>query len=115
MNATAPDLAKTPPRSGKDMLGGFAWLGRLADKARAEQAGTEGEYVAYCGLSKGFLDRAGVTQDAFDRLIRGGASDDDLVRFFADHVDDAHREAANKFVLTDMKRNLEEQDAEEGR
>lgn len=39
----------TPPRSGRELLGRYTWLARLADKARADQAGTEGEYIAYCG------------------------------------------------------------------
>jgi hypothetical protein len=97
------------------MLGRYAWLARLADKARAAQAGTEGEYVAYCPLSTGFLDRAGVSVDEFDRLVAGGTPDDELVRYFDQHVSDERREAANRFVLEDMASHLDEQDAEEGR
>ena len=97
------------------MLGRYAWLARLADKVRAEHAGTEGDYVAYCSLSLGFLERAGVPDSAFDELIRDGASDDDLVRAFDGRVDAAHRDAANAFVLDDMASHLDEQDAEEGR
>jgi hypothetical protein len=115
MNSTAPDLMTTPPRSGRDRLGSYTWLARLADKVRAEHAGTAGEYIAYCGLSTGFLDRAGVTVEAFDRLIREGASDGDLVRYFDEHVDGAQRDAANAYVLGDMKEHLDKQDAEEGR
>ncbi len=97
------------------MLGRYAWLARLADKARADHAGTEGEYIAYCGLSTGFLDRAGVTVDDFDKLITQGASYADLTTIFLDeHVSDAQREAANRYVLDDMKSHLDEQDAEEG-
>ncbi len=115
MNLTAPDLNTTPPRSGRELLGSYTWLGRLADKARADHAGTQGEYIAYCGLSTGFLDRAGVTVDDFDKLITEGASDADLVKYFDAHVDVAHREAANAYVLDDMKSHLDQQDAEEGR
>jgi hypothetical protein len=115
MNVTALDLATTPSRSGRDMLGRYAWLARLADKARADHAGTEGEYIAYCGLSTGFLDRAGVSVDDFDKLITEDASDADLVKYFDEHVSDAQREAANRYVLDDMKAHLDKQDAEEGR
>jgi hypothetical protein len=114
MNVTALDLSTTPPRSGRTMLGRYAWLARLADKARADHAGTEGEYIAYCGLSTGFLDRAGVSVDDFDKLITDGASDADLTKYFDEHVSDAQREAANRYVLEDMKSHLDEQDAEEG-
>jgi len=114
MNVTAPDLSRTPPRPGRTMLGRYAWLARLADKARAEHAGTVGDYVAYCPLSMDFLRAAGVSRADFERLVRDGADDDALVRYFDEHVDDAHREAANRFVLDDMASHLDEQDAEEG-
>jgi hypothetical protein len=115
MNATAPDLTTSFPRSGRDLLGRYAWLARLADKARADHAGTAGDYIAYCGLSTGFLDQAGVTKSDFDRLITDGASDGDLVKYFDEHVSPAQRDAANAFVLDEMKEHLDEQDAEEGR
>jgi hypothetical protein len=114
MLSTAPDLNTTFPRSGRERLGSYTWLARLADKARADQAGTAGEYIAYCGLSTGFLDRAGVTVNEFQQLIRDRAGDADLVRYFDEHVDAAHREAANAYVLNDMKSHLDKQDAEEG-
>ena len=115
MNAAAPDLTATPPRSGRDMLGRYAWLARLADKVRADHAGNAGDYVAYCPLSTGFLERAGVSVADFDALIRNGASDADLTRHFDAQVSDAQRDAANRFVLDEMKSHLDEQDAEEGR
>jgi hypothetical protein len=97
------------------MLGPYAWLARLADKVRADHAGSAGEYVAYCGLSTGFLDRAGVSVDDFDRQIRAGATDHDLITYFDEQVPAAKREAANQYVLVDMQDHLDEQDAEEGR
>jgi hypothetical protein len=99
MNATAPDLTTGFPRSGRDLLGRYAWLAR----------------IAYCGLSTGFLDHAGVSKGDFDRLITDGASDGDLVKYFDEHVSSAQRDAANAFVLDEMKDHLDEQDAEEGR
>jgi|SRR5580658_10399654 hypothetical protein len=109
------NLTLTPPRSGRELLGGYAWLARLADKVRAEQAGTNGEYVAYCGLSKGFLERVHISVDDFDQLIRGGVDDTDLVRYFNEHVGDAERTAANAYVLNDMVAELDYEDAEERR
>ncbi len=114
MSTTAPDLSTTPPRPGRAKLGAYAWLARLADKVRAEHAGTQGEYVAYCPLSMGFLRAAGIAKTDFDGLIRGGASDEDLVEYFDRHVPAERRDAANRFVLHDMASHLDEQDAEEG-
>lgn len=111
----APDLKTSTPRSGRQLLGRYVWLARLADKVRADRAGTNGEYTAYCVISQGFLERAGVSVHDFDKLIREGASDAALVSYFDAHVDDAHRNAAHAYVLEDMKDRLDEQDAEEGR
>jgi Domain of unknown function (DUF5069) len=115
MIAAAPDLTKFPPRSGREMLGRYAWLARLADKVRAEHAGTQGEYVGYCPLSMGFLERTGVTRNAFDLLIAQGLDDQKLVDYFDNHLSDEQREAANRYVLEEHRQNLDEEDAEEGR
>jgi hypothetical protein len=115
MIAQGPDLTKTPPRSGRQMLGRYAWLARFIDKVRAEQAGKEGEYVAYCPLSMGFLERAGITRDAFDYLIAQPLDDERIVEYFDRHVSDERREAANRYVLEQQRGHLDEQDAEEGR
>jgi hypothetical protein len=52
--------------------------------------------------------------DDFDKLITQDASDADLTKYFDEHVSDAQREAANRYVLEDMKSHLDKQDAEEG-
>ncbi|MDQ2680357.1 MAG: DUF5069 domain-containing protein [Candidatus Eremiobacteraeota bacterium] len=110
---TVPDLTTSVPRSGREMLGRYAWLARLADKVRADHAGKKGEYIAYCGLSTGFLDRSGVPVNDFDKLIRDGSSDEELTKYFDEHVSDEQRETANRYVLEDMKSHLDKQDTEE--
>lgn len=111
---TIPDLRTSPPRSGKLTLGRYAWLARLADKARAEHAGMNGEYIAYCPMSLGFLKRAGVSQADFQGLIERGASDEELIKYFDEHVSDEQRESANRFVLDEHHDSIAEQDREEG-
>ena len=114
MNVTAPDFSKAPPRSGHVVLGRYPWLARLADKVRADHAGTADDYIAYCGLSRGFLERAGVPVAEFDALITHDSTDEELVTYFDKHCSDAQREAASRYVLVDKAANLAEQDAEEG-
>lgn len=114
-HTTIPDLTKAPPRPGRALLGGrYAWLGRLADKVRAQHAGTNGDYVGYCPLSKAFLESVGVHEQTFDALIDQGADDDELVRFFDEHVPDERRRNANRLVLEENAESLERQDDEEG-
>ena len=114
-SATAPDLRTAFPRGGREELGGYVWLARLIDKARAERAGTHGEYSAYCPISLGFLERAGYSRDAFATLIERDVSDEDIVRLFDQNVAPEHKASANRFILETMAKHLDEQDAEEGR
>jgi len=109
------DLTTAFPRSGRQELGGYAWLARLADKARAEDAGTAGEYVAYCPLSLGWLQHVGVPRAAFNERIRAGATDDDFVAFMNERVSREQKFAGNQYVLEQMASHLDEQDEEEGR
>ena len=97
------------------MLGGrYAWLGRLADKVRAQHAGTNGDYTAYCPVSKAYLDAVGVSEQEFDELIDQGASDEQLVVYFDEHVDAERRDRSNTLILQGHAADLERQDAEEG-
>jgi hypothetical protein len=114
MSVTVPDFSKAPPRQGRAMLGPYAWLARLADKIRAEQAGTNDGYIGFCGLSKGFLERCGVSVDDFAALIARGATDDELVRYFDEHVSAEQCASANRFVLDEKAESLAKQDDEEG-
>lgn len=97
------------------MLGGYVWLARLADKARARKAGTAGEYLAYCPVSLGFLERLHVPRQDFEAHIDSDQTDEELVAFLDSRVSDTDREAANRWVLEDNAEDLREQDAEEGR
>ena len=97
------------------MLGHYAWLARLADKARAERAGTCGEYVAFCPLSMGFLERTGIPRETFEVLIEQDADDEKLVTFFDRHVSPERRQEANRYVLDEHCADLDAQDEEEGR
>jgi hypothetical protein len=109
----APDLRTSFPRRGRELLGGYAFLGRVIDKVRAEHAGTNGDYVGYCPMSLAFLDAAGVTKDRFDKLITAGKSDQEIVAYFDEHVSSDRKAAANKKILEEMSSHLDEQDAEE--
>ena len=114
-HVTIPDLTKSPPRPGRQLLGGrYAWLARLADKVRAQHAGTNGEYVGYCALSRAYLEAAGVSEADFDALIDQGADDEDIVKYFDARVDQAHRDASNKLMLEEHSADLNRQDAQEG-
>lgn len=111
----SPDLRGAYPRSGRTFLGRYAWLARLADKARAHKAGTAGDYVAYCPLSLGFLERLHIARQDFEALVDSGYKDEQLVEELDRRVTDNDRESANAWILVENAADLHEQDVEEGR
>ncbi|WP_309398229.1 DUF5069 domain-containing protein [Cerasicoccus maritimus] len=72
---TKTDLTTRPPRSPRVRLGGFAHLPRLIDKARAQTAGTIGdyEYGNDSLLDREFFRFTGISADALlAEVARGG-------------------------------------------
>ena len=60
------------PRGRDLVMGEIAWLPRITDKARADAAGTIGDYFYPCPADKGFLERTlmGSESDRVARRIR---------------------------------------------
>src|SRR3982750_3865871 len=89
----ARDLRKTPPRSPREMLGGFVIAARMVDKARADLLGINGEYNFYpCGLGAYFWKFTGLDAAKFKEFAGTGASDsqvDEWVRENATQKDKA--------------------------
>src|SRR5271168_2902387 len=81
-NATAAkDLTKQAPTSPRQRTGGYAILSRLADKARADIAGTMGEYHTDCPLDHMLLDWKGVEYAAVRKALEAGATDEEIARY----------------------------------
>lgn len=60
-------------------LGGYAWLPRMIDKARAAQAGTQGTYSHPCPVDHTLLARMGVSPTVFGELLARSASDEEIL------------------------------------
>lgn len=74
----ALDLTKSYPRSPRATIGGYVIAARCVDKARADLAGTIGEYHSGCPLDKIFLEFAGLTIEGLREVLATGASDDEV-------------------------------------
>jgi Domain of unknown function (DUF5069) len=75
--AIVRDLRKMPPRSPREMLGGFVIAARMLDKARADLLGINGEYHFYpCGLGAYFWKFTGLETAKFRDFAATGASDE---------------------------------------
>ena len=58
------------PRSGRDLLGGLPWLGRMIDKVRMITAGTIGDYEFPCGMDTELLNYLKIAPGDFIDLVK---------------------------------------------
>jgi hypothetical protein len=102
------------PRRGRDEYGGYLWILRAFDKARAAADGTIHDYIYPCPMDKGVFERWGMTAADFDAAIRTHRTDAEILAWLNERVSPAQREAANEWLRTAKASNLDRQDAEEG-
>ena len=79
----AKDLTKEPPRSPREVLGGYVILARCLDKGRADLLGMNGEYnYWYCSLCSQLEEFTGVDHGVMKEFIATGASDEEVAEWF---------------------------------
>jgi len=83
----AKNLAKEPPRSPRVRVGGYAILGRMADKGRASLAGTAGEYHFDCPVDNLLFGFKGVKGSEVAPLLKSGTSDQQIAEWLDTHGD----------------------------
>jgi hypothetical protein len=104
---------KTFPRRGREAYGGYLWILRAFDKARAAADGTIFDYIYPCPMDKGVLERWGVPVAEFDAAAARYRRDEEILAWLESRVDAAHRDAANDWLLAEKIANLDRQDSEE--
>jgi hypothetical protein len=104
---------KTFPRRGRDAIGGTLWLKRVADKGRAAAAGTIHDYIYPCPMDLGVMTRWGITPKEFDAALELNATDDALHAWLRSKASEERVRAANEWLLSEKRENLDRQDAEE--
>mgnify|MGYP001819613324 CR=1 FL=1 len=77
------DLTKRAPRSPRVKLGGYTWLARLLDKARADIAGKVGEYHTNCPMDQMWLQFVGVDYNEIRGELEEGAGDTEILEWVA--------------------------------
>jgi hypothetical protein len=73
------DLREQAPRPGAEVLGEWAWLPRMIDKARAKYQGQIGSYSHPCGRDQMLLFELGLSAEEFREIILATASDDEVL------------------------------------
>ena len=87
LELSALDLRETPPRSPREMLGGFVIAARMTDKARADLLAINGEYNFYpCGLGAYFWKFTGLDAMKFKEFVATGASDAEVDKWIRENT-----------------------------
>jgi hypothetical protein len=81
----AKDLTKEAPTSPRVRTRGYALLSRMADKGRAEIAGTNGEYHFDCPLDKALFEFKRVAVEDVRVVLAEGATDLEVAGWFDSH------------------------------
>lgn len=77
------DLTVTPPRPGDLEAGGWVWLPRMIDKARATYHGNPSTFAHPCGRDRGLLAQMGISVEEFKAVIDTTTSDEEVVERIA--------------------------------
>lgn len=73
------DLMRYFPRPGEQLLGGYPWLARMIDKARAYNEGTLGDYIYPCPIDKELLSELNMTGAEFAEIVEHAITDDEAL------------------------------------
>lgn len=79
MSTATIDLTSAEPRGMDETLGGYVWLPRMIDKARAKQAGTLGHFVHPCPVDRTALARMRIDYGTFKRIIQSTQTDEEVL------------------------------------
>ena len=67
------------PRSRVLAMGGIPWLPRITDKARAKLRDGIGDYIYPCPADRNFLERLGISDDAFSAIVASCETDEEVI------------------------------------
>ncbi|MGB8265854.1 MAG: DUF5069 domain-containing protein [Candidatus Velthaea sp.] len=102
------------PRRGREAIGGYLWLARVFDKARAARNHTIHDYIYPCPMDRGVFDRWGISSRVFDAALDSCTTDAEILAWLSVRVSKEGRDEANRWLLEEKSANLDRQDAEEG-
>ena len=85
MITNTKDLTKQAATSPRHRVGGYAILARMNDKARADIAGTIGDYHTDCPLDHMLLDWKGVPYAEVRKALEAGATDEEIAAYLDTH------------------------------
>lgn len=80
----AKDLNQEPPRSPRNLMGGYVILSRCLDKCRSFLLGINGEYNFWpCSLCSQLEAFTGIDHDELKEFVATGATDEEVANWFS--------------------------------
>jgi len=111
---TAKDLSKEAPTSPRVRTGGYAILARMADKGRADIAGTVGDYHFDCPLDNYLFGFKGVAGADVRKLLENGASNEEVAAWLdANGIPKTEDEVAQWSDSVEAARPYDDEDKKE--
>jgi hypothetical protein len=104
---------KTFPRRGRESLGGFLWLARVFDKARAKANRTNGVYIYPCPIDRGMMRQWGITPQEFTAAVGEDTTDGQILAWLSARAGADQMQAANAWLKSTRSANLDRHDFEE--
>ncbi len=98
------DLTKQFPRSVREKFAGVVMLGRTTDKAKAQAAGTIGEYRYDCPMDQGVFEFLGIDGAAYLEKVRGAKGDGEIEAFAREFIAKKSQDELNEFNATFLER-----------
>ena len=74
------------PRGRELVIDGLEWIGRMADKARAQHGGYIGEYIYPCPIDRRVLAQLQLSSEDFIQMAVEAESDEQLAENVRSHV-----------------------------
>ncbi|HET7559172.1 MAG TPA: DUF5069 domain-containing protein [Limnochordia bacterium] len=72
-------MTEWKPRGRDVVIGGYPWLARMTDKARAKLDGTIGDYIYPCPIDRRVLDEYGISADDFLKIVAEATDDSGVI------------------------------------
>lgn len=101
------------PRRAREPYGGYLYLLRVFDKARAARNGTIHDYIYPCPIDQEVFGQWAITSDAFDAALETCATDEQILAWLQARVTPAARDAAHAHLAAVRTANMDKHDREE--
>lgn len=111
------DLTKNFPRPGEELLGGYAWLARAIDKAKAYNEGTLGDYIFPCPIDKELMAELNVTGEELAEIVEQYDTDEGILEHLGIPMDNKNPDTYrwSQEFLSNRRDSLARQAEDEGR